>query len=246
MTKESKPRTGIVPAGSHGLTSPPAPAGTVVDMQDLMPVIRSFQDHMAAEQSRQRGRIRAMMAMFIIALLVALALPFGVVRQILRDQQDVMKGQQATQAAQAQSLEAAMREVADSSRALREELSLIRQSAAAQPPPAIVVTAAAPVAVAAVVTGTLEAVAAATPPVVTNGAAAPASAATSGVAVAAAASTSAPPTRTEAVAVAPAVAHTGAVHAVQSDLETQLREIEKAIEERQRQLKSQQGGRAGT
>ena len=243
MSKDSKPRTGIVPAGSHGLATPPAPAGAVVDMQDLMPVIRSFQDHMAAEQTRQRGRIRALMVLFVLALLVALALPFGVVRRILRDQQELMKNQQTAQVTTAQSLEKALREVADSSRSLREELALIRQSTAAQPPPAIVVTADAPKTISAA-TGTVavEAVTTAPPAAIVSTAAVPVVTADPSAAV----TTAAPPVRAATTNVAAGSVPTGIVTTAQTDLESQLRAIEKAIEERQRRLKSQQGGRTGS
>ncbi len=265
MSKDAKNSGGLVPQSAKPKLPAVPSAGAVVDMQDLMPVIQSFQDHMAAEQARQRERIRTLATLFVLALVVALALPLWVVKGLLRDHQAVIAAQQTAQSQQAATLEKALQEVAAATRALRETLSRGPADTAA-PAVAPVVTSVVPTAVSGPATeaptgGASSAAASAVTapePASTNlrpvagEAAAPAMAPVVPVAVA----TSAAPDQvatpvsqgvTGASAPAPATVSAVATQAVpavvardDADLVNELRKIEQALAEKQRQMKLRQ------
>ena len=261
MSKDARNSGGLVPQSTPSKLPAAPPAGAVVDMQDLMPVIQSFQDHMAAEQARQRERMRTLATLFVLALVVSLALPLWVVKELLRDQQATLAAQQAAQAQQAATLEKALLDVAASTRALRETLSrgpaqsLTPADApvvTGAPPSAVNVPAAEPPTVrpapavesAVIAPGVSSSNA---PPVVVQAAApvaVPVAPATSAVAVVAAAPVSNAANAASAPAPVSAVATQAAASAVatrdDADLVNELRKIEQALAEKQRQMKLRQ------
>ncbi len=237
MSKDSHASAGLVPSGKSPL--PPAPAGgAVVDMQDLMPVIQSFQDHLATEQARQRDRIRTLVTLFVLALAGAVAYPLWVVKGLFRDQREAMQVQQSIQSQSAESLQQALREVAASSRALREELGRLREAPSAPASAPIVVTTVVAAAVAPVPVPEI----APPPPALTSAppervAPPPASVTPADPPVPAPAVTAvvaAPPATSNAV---PSAVSNASLPAVQSDLEKLLRQVEESIAEKQNQLK---------
>ena len=261
MSKDAKNSAGLVPQSTKPKLPAAPSAGAVVDMQDLMPVIQSFQDHMAAEQARQRERIRTLATLFVLALIVALALPLWVVKGLLRDHQAVLEAQQSAQAQQAATLEKALQEVAASTRALRETLSrgpaeavtpVVAPAVTGAPPPAVSVPAVDPTPVRPAPTVASAAVAPEVPssnarPVVVEAAApvaAPAAPATSAVPVVVATPGSNAVNVASAPATVSAVVTQAAAPAVatrdDADLVNELRKIEQALAEKQRQMKLRQ------
>lgn len=230
MSKDSHASAGLVPSGKSPL--PPAPAGgAVVDMQDLMPVIQSFQDHLATEQARQRDRIRTLVTLFVLALAGAVAYPLWVVKGLFRDQREAMQVQQSIQSQSAESLQQALREVAASSRALREELGRLREAPSAPASAPIVVTTVVAAAVAPVPVPEI----APPPPALTS---APPERVEPPPAPVTPADPPAPaPAVAAVVAASPVVSNAAPLPAVQSDLEKLLRQVEESIAEKQNQLK---------
>lgn len=96
--------------------------GPVVDMQDLQPMILSFQEHLAQEQAQHQSRIRGLATGFVLALVVVAAAPVYLISGMMRDHRAVLDRQREAQEASSRSLETALRDMAAASRDLRAAL----------------------------------------------------------------------------------------------------------------------------
>jgi cell division protein FtsB len=142
------------------------PAGDVVEMHELAPVMASFREHLAAEQARNRRRLRALVTVFLVALCVLIAVPVYLARMYAQTSEAQLKSQQEAQEKMTKSLEDSMAALAAKSEQLQAELekelaqerAMISAAATSAPPVAptvIVVTTVVPVSVSAPVPVTM-------------------------------------------------------------------------------------------
>lgn len=136
---------GLQPATGRHLPADAKKKGTgeFVDMQELLPVMSSFQEHLAAEQQKNQSRMKTMITLFAILFAVFLIVPVYMGRVFLQQSRASLEAQKAAQDNLAQSLSGAMGSLTQASRELREEL--VRQRETRVGTVASVVTEASPV-----------------------------------------------------------------------------------------------------
>ena len=119
------------------------PAGEIVDLHELEPVMASFSQHLAQEQERNRRRLRALGLAFALALAVVLVVPIYFARMFVRSNNAQWRAQQQNQEKIAKSIADGMVAMGAQSQQLREELvreRALRATAATSAPQVVVQT----------------------------------------------------------------------------------------------------------
>ncbi len=128
---------GIQPAGKKSLQeAQPKASGDFVDMQEMLPVMATFQDHLASEQRKHRAQVRGLILMFVVLFGAFLAAPVYYGSRFLEQAKATAETQKASQEQLSQSLTAAMNSLTLASRDLRDELARQRVTTAPTSAPA--------------------------------------------------------------------------------------------------------------
>lgn len=229
MTKDKQ---GEIQARNRGLPADAKPkaGGEFVDLQEIVPVMATFQEHLAAEQRKNRERMRMIVFLFAVLFLAFLLFPVYLGNRFLEQHRAALAAQKAAQDELSKSLSDAMTSLASASRELRQELARRREEPPAPAPaaasPAEVKPEIAPAAVA-------ESPKPAPPPSAPEPPRVEAAAPPAEPAAEPAVVDAAPPAPV-ADAATQALADPGAGN----DLEALLRQVEQAITEKERELKS--------
>lgn len=108
--------------------------GEFVEMQDLLPVITSFQEHLEKEQRQNRRRLLGLGTVFVIILGAFLVVPVYLVRMFMEQNQQQMDIYLASQEDLSRSLRTSLRAMTRAAEQLRWELSQDRVGGAVLPP----------------------------------------------------------------------------------------------------------------
>jgi hypothetical protein len=223
------------------------PDGEFVEMQELLPVMSSFQEHLAAEQRRNRARLRNLGILFVLLFAAFLMVPVYLGRVFLEENRSHLESQKAAQLEFAESLSKVMGSLAEASRELREELVRQRESRdhggspIASPPPAPSVSSSystpvpPPIVPEAIVPPPMEVAESAIPP---EPEPEPASAQPDMKEVEPVAELPEPSAEPAPVIAAPEIAAPVKPPAPPGDLEVLLKQVEQAIAEKEKQLKT--------
>ena len=139
-------QSGIQPVGKN-LPEEPKKSGEFVEMQELVPVMSTFQEHLAAEQSKHQSRLRLLFTLFAVLFIGFLIVPVYIGKLFLEQNRQAIADAKAAQETFSDSISSAMQSLTSASRELREELARQRElqptakqadvAAAAEPAPVV-------------------------------------------------------------------------------------------------------------
>jgi hypothetical protein len=111
--------------------------GEFVEMQDLLPVIATFREHLETEQRRNRTRLAVLGVAAVVGMGIMAAVPMNMARVFVEQSQENLKAQRRTQEEIVNAVVASLDTLTAATKNLREELAAIRERNVSAPAAAV-------------------------------------------------------------------------------------------------------------